>query len=306
VSRPDDLLELARRDGGAGGDLEPEQVAAAVESFAAAGDSASAQELIGRLWRVWFSRGLIDEGSRVAGRALAVPGGESAAVWRARALYADGVFAFRAGDQERSRRRNQEALRLAEAGGDVRGQCDALTGLARVALRDGSYAEVVALARQARQRAQEVGDREAEASPLHLEAAGTRLLGDYAAARDLYRESLRLNTELGAAPWVAMEQHNLGWVELHLGRIDEAEHRFRERDNHIGEDAYGEAWRHLNRAAIALARHDHAEAWRRFAEGKHALDQLRMTLDPDDQSEFDYLQHELEKAAGRPESPPGG
>jgi len=46
---------------------------------------------------------------------------------------------------------------------------------------------------------------------------------DYDAARELYLESLELNAALGSAAWVAMEQHNLGWVELHLGNVDEHE-----------------------------------------------------------------------------------
>jgi hypothetical protein len=48
---------------------------------------------------------------------------------------------------------------------------------------------------------------------------------DYSAARELYLESLELNAALGNASSVAMEQPNLGWVELHLGNVDEAEAR---------------------------------------------------------------------------------
>ena len=42
---------------------------------------------------------------------------------------------------------------------------------------------------------------------------------EYAAARDLYLESLELSGTLGNEAGVAMEQHNLGWVELHLGNV---------------------------------------------------------------------------------------
>src|SRR5690349_24025821 len=120
-------------------------------------------------------------------------------MWRVRALYADGMFAFRSGDEPRSRARNEEALQVARETDDTRGECDALTGLARVALRDGRYDDVVALAREARERARGAGDAEAEASPLHLEAAGVRLQRDYGAARELYIESLDLNAALGNA-----------------------------------------------------------------------------------------------------------
>jgi len=289
----EELLGLARA-----GDLEEldqhrEAVAHAVRAFASAGDATSALELVGRAWRIWFTNGELDEGSAVATAALAAPGAEAVPVWSARVLYADGLFAFRAGDGGRSLRRNEEALQVARTAGDARGECDALTGLARVALREGRYEDVVALARQGRERARAAGDRGAEASPLHLQAAGVRLQEDYAAARELYLESLELNAALGNARSVAMEQHNLGWVELHLDNVDEAEARFRERDARTGTDAYGDAWSDLNWAAIAVARRAAHEAERRFAAGTHALEELGAELDPDDQSEFDWLSRQL-------------
>ena len=291
--QPETVLERARE-----GDLdalgaEREVVADAVGAFAAAGDAASALELVGRAWRIWFSRGEVDKGSAVAETALGAPGAEAVPVWRVRALYADGVFAFRSGDQQRSLARNEEALRVARETDDVRGECDALTGLARVALRDGRYRDVVAFALDARERARAVSDAEAEASPLHLQAAGVRLQQDYAAARELYLESLDLNAKLDNAAFVGMEQHNLGWVELHLGNVDEAERRFRERDARAIDDAYGDAWSSLNWAAIAAARGNTAEAKRLFGSGKKALETLGVALDPDDRSELDWLGEQL-------------
>ena len=90
-----------------------------------------------------------------------------------------------------------------------------------------------------------------------------------------------------------MEQHNLGWVELHLGHIPEAELRFRERDAQSVDDAYGDAWSNLNWAAIAAARGDIDAAKRLFASGTQALGHLGIALDPDDQSELDWLSDQL-------------
>ena len=293
---PEDLLRIARS-----GDLEAlgearDEVAEAVQAFAAAGDSASAQELFARSWRIWFLRGELEEGSAVAASALE-GGADKSPPWDSRTLYADGALAFRAGDRERSLARNEEALRIARETDDARGESDALTGLARIALRDGHYEQVVALAGEARARARATGDREAEAAPLHLHAAGVRLQGDYASARELYLESMRLNRELGNDAWTSMEQHNLGWVELHLGAVDEAAAHFRERDSESSIDAYGNAWSELNWSAVTLARGDRSEAKRRFATGWRALQALDVTLDPDDQSELDWLREQLQRAS---------
>ena len=143
--------------------VERNAVADAVRRFAALGDAASALELVGRTWRAWLSHGELDEGSAIIATALAIPSERSAALWHVRVLCADGFFAFRAGDQQRSQASNEKALEIASQIGDVRGECDALTGLARVALRDGRHEGVVALARHAMDRAMSAGDREAGA-----------------------------------------------------------------------------------------------------------------------------------------------
>jgi hypothetical protein len=58
------------------------------------------------------------------------------------------------------------ALRIAKATKDVQGECEALTGLARVALREGRHEDVVALALEGRARAKDGGYRAAEAAPV--------------------------------------------------------------------------------------------------------------------------------------------
>ncbi len=257
------------------------------------GDASSALEVFGRAWRIWLTSGELGEGREAAAAALAATGGGDVPIWRARTLYGDGVLAFRSGDSERSRDRNEEALSVARDAGDVRGECEALTGLARLALRDGRYDDVVALAGRGRELAGDAGDREAEASPLHLLAAGVRLQRRYAAARELYLQSLALNGELGNEAWQTMELDCLGWVELHLGNVDEAEARFRERDGRLGSDPYANAWSLLTWAAVAAVRGDGNEARRRYDEATKALSQLSNELDPDDQAELDWLGERL-------------
>ena len=286
----DEALARARHgdlDGLAG---DRRLVAEAVERLAADGRGEAALELVGRTWRIWFTRGDLEAGGALANRALEAAGSRADSVWLNRTLYADGLFAFRAGEQERSRARNAQALAAARSVGDRRGECDALTGLARVALRDGEYGEVVRLSGEARATAREAGDAGAEAAPLHLEAAGRRLEGDYESARGCYLESLELNRRLGNAAWVAMEQHNLGWVALHLGDVAEAEERFAQAlAGRPAEDAYGQAWADLNTAAVAVERGALAEARRRLALGTAALQDLGSAPDPDDQAELDWL-----------------
>jgi tetratricopeptide (TPR) repeat protein len=277
--------------------VEGSQVAAEVRGLAEAGDGQGALALVAGVWReAWFSVGDVEGGSAAAAAALEAPGAERPSVDRARVLYADHLFAFRAGDDERARSRAEECLEVAGAADDLRGECDGFTGLARNAFRDGGYARTVELAREGRAKARAAGDRAAEAGPLHLEAAGTRLGGDYAGARELYTESLERARELGNEGLVANELHNLGWVALHLGEPDEAEKRFGEFER-LANAAHHRPWLELNRAGVAVARGDLDEARSRLTAGEALIAEVGLTLDPDDQSEHDWLRAQVAETA---------
>ena len=177
-----------------------------------------------------------------------------------RVLYGAHLFAFRRGEPSAVYAR--ECLQLARGLGDVRGECDGLTGLAREALRAGDYPSVAEYAAEGLRVARASGDRSSEGSPLHRCAAGTRPSGDYDRARELYLESVALGDDLGDERRKQQEFHNLGWVELHRGDVDAAERMFAERDARPGLDAMGDAWTELNRAALALVRGQREEAAR--------------------------------------------
>lgn len=242
-------------------------------------------------WREWFDRGELDAGAARVADALEVSGAQVPSVERVRVLYAAHLFAFRRG--EPSREFAQRSLDLARELGDVRGECEGLTGLARTALRDGDYARVAEHAAEGVRKARDAGDLAAEAAPLHLQAAGVRLSGDYDHARELYLESVALGERLGDERRMQTEFHNLGWVELHRGDVDSAERMFAERDARSGEDAYLDAWQNLNGAALALARGRRDDALSLFESGARQLEAFGAALDPDDQFEFDWLSGQL-------------
>jgi tetratricopeptide (TPR) repeat protein len=243
-------------------------------------------------WREWLDAGEFDEGSARVREALDASAADAPSLARVRVLYAAHLFAFRLGQP--SGEFAQETLNLARQLGDTRGECDGLTALARAALRDGDYGQVVAYAEEGVRKAREAGDPAAEVSPLHLHAAGVRLSGNYDVARELCLESLALADRLGNERMKQVEFHNLGWVELHLGDVVGASRMFAERDARSGIDAYGDAWSELNAAALALDGGNREEALRLFATGLKKLEELGAALDPDDQSEVDWMRRRLD------------
>ncbi len=239
-------------------------------------------------WRRWLVSGDSAAGHEVLTKALAEDGRPSRE--RSICLYADGLFLFRLGEQEASRERNEEALAVAREVGEPEPESLALVGLSRVAFRDGRHDEVVRLAARARELAARVGP-EAEVAPLHMQAAGTRLLTDYDRAAELYHEGIELARAHGDERGIAMEQHNLAHVELHRGNIDEAERLFTARLAYAraAADPYEHAMTALNEAALAAAGGNDGQARERFAEAQRLLDDNAIVLDPDDAFEFDAL-----------------
>jgi tetratricopeptide (TPR) repeat protein len=267
--------------------VDAKALTARTNDLVSRGETAAAADLVAEHWRAWVRDGAVAEGLETTAALLAA--GESNDPRGVRVLYADGLLAFRAGDDDRSRASNDEALALARRIGDLPGECLAMTGLSRLALRSGNYSEVVEMAGQACTLADSSGDRGARAAPLHLLAAGTRLGGDFARAKDLYIESLELNRELDNSGGVEMEVHNLGWLELHLGNVAEAERLFGELEKHPSADEYMAAWRGLNRAALAAMRGERERAVQMFEDATKAIGALGVEPDPDDQFELDWL-----------------
>jgi len=240
-------------------------------------------------WERW--REFMASGDLAGGRAFLAEVLERyapATHWRALVLYADGLLAFRQGDMVDSQARNEEALTMARGLGDAEAESYALVGLSRVALRAGDYPEVVRLAQQARSL---VDDPVASAPPLHLQAAGTRLLGDYDGAKALYEESLELARANRNEGVETMELHNLGHVELHRGDLAAAERLFVEWRGRVeaSEDPYDLAMRSLNDAALVAAHGEHERAVALLDDAEARLAEAGIVLDPDDASELEHL-----------------
>ncbi len=264
----------------------------AIEWLAANGDAEAALELAAAVWRLWLRAGAIAEGRTLLAAALDPPGAPTPA--RSRALYAEGLLAFRAGDQVISQARNDEALRVAREIGDPEAEALALVGLSRVALRAGEYDSVRRFADEALRITRGL-EREAQVMPLHLLAAGTRLSGDYERATALYADSLALNRELQDSGMVRTELHNLGHVSLHRGDVATAERFFAECSGlrRGSKNPYDRAMELLNGAALAFHRGEREGATGVVAEVESTLDREGIALDPDDRFEVDWLRGRL-------------
>ena len=261
---------------------------AEIESHLGSGRVEEATALGAGSWRRWLVEGYIDGGHAVLGAIL--DAGGPATRERALVTYGDGLFLFRLNDLEGSKARNDEALAVAREAGDAEVEALALVGLSRVAFRARNYGDVVRLAAEARARVPGTATLAALAA-LHMHAAGTRLLPNYDRAAELYQESMDAARAIGDARMVAMEQHNLGHVELQRGNVEAAEELFASRLEYADSspDPYDHAMTAMSAAALAAIRRDDEAARIHLDACKRLLEANGIVLDPDDQFELDAL-----------------
>ena len=253
------------------------------------GEPERALRLAAALTTFWREGDRLPEGREWMESVLVASGADVPSAARAKALCGAGMLAFKQGDQEASRARNEEALRMARAADDWRAQMLALVGLARVALREGDIAAVRDNAERARTMARDMRDREGESRPLHMLAAAARLVGDLERARQLYDESLALARELKDDGMVAVELLNLGHVERSVGSHERSEEFFQESLRlSLARGTMSLVPQCLvGLGCTAAAAGDLSRAARLLGAGEARLQDTGATLDPDDQLEFD-------------------
>ena len=192
--------------------------------------------------------------------------------------------AFRRGDSDVVVEMSEAEIARARAADDAAGEVEARYSLARVAIRDGELKLGEARAREALEVALRSGDRSLEERPRHVLAAVARMSGDLVRARELYLESIAVNQALGRPEAVNGEFHNLAFVELGLGHLDEARRLFaegRERVLRNGWKAFV-PYVCLASAALAEAEGDHARAALMAGVTDVAFLEIGQVPDPDD------------------------
>ena len=179
----------------------------------------------------WYVRGLLSEGAHWLDAALALATESSTGVdlgrERVRALNAASQIAQPRGDLRGAGSRAEEALELARALGDRRGEARALALLANHALVQDDWFRAESLHRAALTQLREFGEDHrwivAGLNNLSLIACEK---GDYDEALSLASEALTIATQSGDRWGLAMAHQRLGDAALGLNQIDRAADHF--------------------------------------------------------------------------------
>ena len=214
-------------------------------------------------------------------------------------LYEDALAAFRSGATSEAASMAEDLVRTSRASEDLSGEIDGLCMLARVALRQGDLKRVAMLAGEGRGLALRKKEPRLEQMPLHLEAVAARMQGDFGTARQLYKESIDLNRQLGEERMVAAEHRNVAYVELHDGNGAKARELFSSSASlarACGYDAL-EPYLLLDSAVLAFDEGEAARAGQLLEETRARFAAAGQIPDPDDAAEAEWLRKRLDEVA---------
>jgi tetratricopeptide (TPR) repeat protein len=215
LSGPDQGVWYARLE------TEHPNLRAALDWAIGRGETEVALRLGGSLWRFWYVRGHLVEGSNWLDRALALPAREDTPA-RAGALHAAGVLAHNRGDFVAARTHYDEAIALRRGLGDNLGLARTLNNFGILAYERGDYAKATQLYEETLRLRRALGDRAGIAYSLNGLGVVARQQGDYAIAAARFEESLAIAREFGDRAAIARVLHNLGIVANHRGAYSAA------------------------------------------------------------------------------------
>lgn len=168
----------------------------------------------------WSATGRLEEGRALLDGALAATGIDE--ILRGRALFEAGLVAFWQGDDEAAHSHHTKSLEIGRRLADPTVTALALSGLARIALRD-DLNEARALCREALEACGGTQDKLGRSNALHVLGVAAQMSGDLEEARELMTERIELARELGSFAAAASEAGNLSVVERQLGNLARAE-----------------------------------------------------------------------------------
>ena len=200
-------------------DREHENLLAALDWAAEAGDVATEVGLVTDLRVYWAIRGSLGEARRLFERAIADSAGD--AQLHAQALYHGASFAMRRGDLEAAREEWQTALELFRGLGDEEEQARCIAELGSIALAEGDLDRAEEIYREASAAFAAQGRRMREAAALGNLAAIAAERGDWETAGAEGRRVIAIQREVADDQGLCISLHNLARVELARERFDD-------------------------------------------------------------------------------------
>jgi len=190
-------------------------------------DAETRLRLAAALWEFWNAHTHWGEGRKWLETALA-GSRDINSVIRVRALYGEGLLAWRQGDYGRAMALYEKSLALARELGDQKGVAMALHGRGLVTTWQGDFDAATALFEESLEVSRKLGDKWFMAVVLANMGTAARREGNYAKAVALCEESLAMFRTLGTKRWIALSLHLTGHAVRLQGDLERAAGLYRE------------------------------------------------------------------------------
>jgi tetratricopeptide (TPR) repeat protein len=262
----------------------------AVKYFLEMGQLDEAYELSANVWRIWVLEHKEKEGRIFLNTVLGKKNFPETR-YGALTLYGDGLLAYRLGDTDASRESNNEALGIANKINNKEAQGLALLGLCRVEFSESNFEQSHDLAVKSIDLLKQLGPSYKQ-GVLNFAAQSAQAIGNLNEAENLFRQSLELNKQINDETMFTVDLHNLGHVEVKLGKVDEAEIHFNECEKLSADpsDTFSLAMNLFNKATIAYARNDIVKARLHIQQSRKIINKNKIKLAIEDELELIKLE----------------
>jgi tetratricopeptide (TPR) repeat protein len=278
-----------------------DELLAALQWFLDNGRTDEALRLAIALAPLWMQRQKLDEGLDWFDKALAADGGTD--VVRGNACFQAGLLAFWPGYDERAAEYHHQALTIGRRTGNATVTAQALTGLARLAVRSGNASDIKEarwLCREALAITEGTDDRTGRSNALHVLGVLAQMAGDFEEARTLMTQRIAEARETGNLSTVSSEAGNLSMVERQLGNLDEAEALAAEAldIDHRRGDLWAMPYKLSGLAAVATDRGDFDRATTLLGAAETMMEREHAEWPPDERPHYERMLTRLPRALG--------
>ena len=172
------------------------------------------------LAQFWMATKRLKDGTDWFDRVLTASGGQD--IYRGEAAFQAGLLSFWQGNDDRAAALHNHALEIGRRAGNATIIAEALTGLARIALRSDLH-EARRLCQEALAVTEGTADQQGQSNAIHVLGVVAQMTGDFQEARTLMNARIKQARAIGNFRVISSEACNLSMVERQLGNLDQAE-----------------------------------------------------------------------------------
>jgi len=233
-------------------------------------DAEGALALAAAGWRYWLVRGHLEEGRAWLARVLEMPASQTPALdrLRANAMTGAGTLAQNSGAVAAAKEHFEAVLALRRAQGDAAGIARALADLGWIAWRQCDFATARRLSNECLRLAEEIGATRVAALALTNLGATALFEGDFHEACEALRRSSAMRQQVADRRGVAFSDTFLAWARCRMGDASEAIALLERAEQTL--DDVGD------RRLIYFAREIKAHAFLRLGDAARAVDILEI------------------------------